>query len=332
MVNNELSHQEQVNISQYIATIYQQARQMEINEFRYYCLDTLNDIITFDGALWFDRRDHDFAFTGLDTFLYKLPNNFMENYNEYISKEHLDEEPAGKYCLENPNVTFTLWDVFKSRDEFYQSDAYIHHCQKFNLTDLLSTLYVSTFSKKNQLIALYKFNKDILSSNKDKTIKSILDPHFAEAMTMNILANFDRQCSSKDAYRAIADIHGNILEAEDSFVNKLEVYKNLNTEKITIPKLSNGNIVKHNLPNGIEIKLQLKDTLVLIELPKEMNFSSLLTPKKIEICDLIKEGLPDKSIAIKLNISTYTVSNHLKNIYKRLGSKNRLGTLAYLTN
>jgi len=332
MTSNELSHQEQLNISYYIASIYQQARQMDINNFRYFCINRLNCIISFDGALWFDRRDHNLAFTNLDTFTYQLPDHFIENYNEYISKDNLNEDPVGKYGIENPNVTFTFEDIFENEEEFHQSDLYKHHCKKFNQTDVLTSLNVSKCTKKYQAIALYKFNADNVFSNKDKVIKSILDPHFAEAMTMNILANFDRKCDSNDIYRAITDVHGSILEAEDNFIDKLKAHNNSNIDEIDLPKLINGKTITYELSDGTEITLQLQDTLVLIELPKVVKLSKLLTPKQLEICHLLKEGESDKVMANNLNISANTVSNHLKNIYKRLGTKNRLGTLAYFSN
>jgi len=272
------------------------------------------------------------AFTNLDTFTYQLPDHFIENYNEYISKDNLNEDPVGKYGIENPNITFTFEDIFKNKEEYYQSDLYKHHCKKFNQTDVLTSLNISKCSKKYQAIALYKFNADNVFSNKDKVIKSILDPHFAEAMTMNILANFDRKCDSNDIYRAITDVHGSILEAEDNFIDKLKAHNNSNIDEIDLPKLINGKTITYELSDGTEITLQLQDTLVLIELPKVVKLSKLLTPKQLEICHLLKEGESDKVMANNLNISANTVSNHLKNIYKRLGTKNRLGTLAYFSN
>jgi DNA-binding CsgD family transcriptional regulator len=332
MTSNELSHQEQVKISQYIAAIYKQSRQMNINDFRYFCLNSLHNIIDFDGALWFDRRENDLAFTGSGTFLYQVPDGFMENYNEFISKTYLNEDPVGLYAANNPNVAFNFSDIFETKKDFYKSKIYIHHCKKFNQNDVLTTLYFSNSNQKIQAVAFYKFNTDRLFSNKDKVIKSILDPHFSEAMSMNILANFDRICSSDDMCRGITDVHGNILEAENTFIRKMEIHNNSNINNIAIPALKNITPVIHNLPDGTEIKLQLKDTLILIELSNQVNLSTLLTPKQLEVCTFLKEGLPDKAIAKELNISAFTVSNHLKNIYQRLGTKNRLGTLSFLSN
>lgn len=44
-----------------------------------------------------------------------------------------------------------------------------------------------------------------------------------------------------------------------------------------------------------------------------------LTPREIEICNMVKGGLPNKDIALLLNISSKTVEKHRKNIRNKLG-------------
>lgn len=330
MANTELSHKEQLKMSQYIAMIYKQSRQMNINDFRLFCFNNLHNIIDFDGALWFDRRDNDLAFNDSGTFLYQLPETFMQNYSKYISRTYLNEDPIALYAAKNPNIAFNINDVFETREAFYQSEMYTHHCKKFQQNDILATLYFSGSAQKMQGVALYKFNTEQFFSNKDKSIKSILDPHFYETMSINILTNFDRICSSDDMCRAITDIHGNILEAENDFLRKLERHNNSSITNIAIPSLQDNLPIMHYLADGTEIKLQLKDTLVLIELSNQVDLTNILTAKQLEVYQFLKEGLSDKAIAKKLNISVFTVNNHLKNIYQRLGTKNRLGTSSFL--
>ncbi|WNC73449.1 helix-turn-helix transcriptional regulator [Thalassotalea psychrophila] len=330
-LSDQLNHQEQLELSRYVATIYRQAQQLEINEFRNYCLDSLQEFINFQGAIWFNRREQELKFTDLETFLYQLPENFMENYNEYISKAYLNEDPLGKYGLERPNVVFTLEDVYPDREEFIKSDLNKNHCQKFEQSDTLTGLYTTGLDDKIQVVALYKFRNQQTFNSKDKAIKKIIDPHFAEAMSMNILANFNRQCHSSDMCRAIADIHGNILEAEDAFTQSLIEHNNATTTKVDLPDLKANLAIEGFLADGTPVKCLLKDTLVLIEIKKEVKALINLTNKQLEVCDLLKDGLSDKAIAAKLNISANTVSNHLKAIYKRLDTKNRVGTLAYIS-
>ena len=51
---------------------------------------------------------------------------------------------------------------------------------------------------------------------------------------------------------------------------------------------------------------------------------SALTPRELEIVTYVKEGLSNKIIAYKLNLSENTVRNHLRNIMEKLGLRNRV--------
>jgi DNA-binding NarL/FixJ family response regulator len=48
-----------------------------------------------------------------------------------------------------------------------------------------------------------------------------------------------------------------------------------------------------------------------------------LTPREIEVLQLIADGLPNKSIAGRLGISDQTVKFHVSSIYGKLGAANR---------
>ena len=62
----------------------------------------------------------------------------------------------------------------------------------------------------------------------------------------------------------------------------------------------------------------------------EKNQGALLTPKEIEIIELIAQGLRNKDIAASLGIKNRTVDFHVSNILSKLGVKSRLeAVLAY---
>ena len=48
-----------------------------------------------------------------------------------------------------------------------------------------------------------------------------------------------------------------------------------------------------------------------------------LTPREIEVLDLMKEGHGDRQIAERLGLSTHTIKSHCQLIFARLGAANR---------
>jgi DNA-binding NarL/FixJ family response regulator len=53
------------------------------------------------------------------------------------------------------------------------------------------------------------------------------------------------------------------------------------------------------------------------------DFDEPLTPREVEVLELLAEGLPNKAIATRLRISDQTVKFHVSSISGKLGAKNR---------
>jgi DNA-binding NarL/FixJ family response regulator len=52
-----------------------------------------------------------------------------------------------------------------------------------------------------------------------------------------------------------------------------------------------------------------------------------LTPREEEVMILVKQGLPNKAIALRLHISAETVKKHLQNIFEKLEASNKIEAL-----
>lgn len=55
-----------------------------------------------------------------------------------------------------------------------------------------------------------------------------------------------------------------------------------------------------------------------------------LTPRERDILRLLREGLPNKVIATRLDVSEVTVKSHLGNVFRKLGVQNRLQAMRLL--
>jgi DNA-binding NarL/FixJ family response regulator len=54
-----------------------------------------------------------------------------------------------------------------------------------------------------------------------------------------------------------------------------------------------------------------------------------MTPRELQILEVIGEGLSNKEIAVRLNIATHTVKSHLRNVMEKLALHSRLQVAAY---
>lgn len=56
-------------------------------------------------------------------------------------------------------------------------------------------------------------------------------------------------------------------------------------------------------------------------------FEEALTPRELEVLELLAQGLPNKGIAERLGISDQTVKFHIASIMGKLGASNRVETV-----
>lgn len=63
------------------------------------------------------------------------------------------------------------------------------------------------------------------------------------------------------------------------------------------------------------------------DLTTESYASEHISPREIQILTLMAQGILTKEIASCLHISTETVKKHLKNIYQKTGSHNKIEAL-----
>ena len=67
----------------------------------------------------------------------------------------------------------------------------------------------------------------------------------------------------------------------------------------------------------------LARALVPTMVPESLELIEDLTPRELEVLGLLAEGLPNKAIARKLNISDHTVKFHVNAILSKLGAQSR---------
>lgn len=70
---------------------------------------------------------------------------------------------------------------------------------------------------------------------------------------------------------------------------------------------------------------------LLVRLPRpERTRAGTLSPREYEIARMVGDGLPSKTIASVLNISSWTVGTHVRRIFAKLGVNTRAAMVAKL--
>ena len=108
-----------------------------------------------------------------------------------------------------------------------------------------------------------------------------------------------------------------VVSAEDNFV-----------EETAIEETMTGEIKEENMQSAKKQEMKEK---IQIEKQETLSLLKSLTKRELEVVDLISVGYSNSDIAKALFISVYTVNDHTKNIYRKMGVHSRL-ELANLVN
>ena len=82
------------------------------------------------------------------------------------------------------------------------------------------------------------------------------------------------------------------------------------------------------MPNGVRrVPDPHPDPRLTPDLPDLETFDEPLTAREVQVLELLAEGLPNKAIATRLQISDQTVKFHVSSISGKLGARNRTDTV-----
>jgi PAS domain S-box-containing protein len=247
----------------------------------------------------------------------------------------------------------------KIQEELRQSEALLK-AQLDNSPDAIMVLdrnyrYVSinhnVFTKFNLKELVGKYSLKFLPADARALVKSKVDRCFATGELQEFehhvgngvwaLARVVALRSSNTIDRVMV-IATNITErkhAEEALIQKNialgEMIKQIDYEKektkkeiaVNVEELIMPTLEKLYLKGGLSKYIQLLERN-LKELTTSFGLKITdkkngLTPKEIEICNMIKSGLSSKDISGLLNISSLTVSKHRRNIRKKLNICNK---------
>ncbi|MFZ1460647.1 MAG: response regulator transcription factor [Ignavibacteria bacterium] len=175
-------------------------------------------------------------------------------------------------------------------------------------------ILISTGNKENTILKIHKLKPDVilldlgLRSQNSLRMVEIVKKEFSEA---------------KVIVMDLVPVQGDILQFVKAGANGF-ILKDASLEEFldTIRSVASGEKI---LPNHLTHSLFSQ----IIEFAIKKGGTNLIdsvrmTKREKEVIDLISDGLTNKEISVKLNISTFTVKSHVHNILEKLALHSRL--------
>ena len=256
------------------------------------------------------------------TFTIILPIHYTEKIQKNISQDKSEDEKIDinstgeieSYKLNNNNNNCKILIVDDNEDMCYYIKSVLE--DDFNIC--------VAHNGKQALEILEK------NSKPDLIISDIMMP-FIDGLQL-------REKIRQNA--AYSDIPFIFLTAKSSISSKIEGYQTGVIDYICKPFCANS--LKYKINNilnyrnaiyessGKEIKDRILNALDFSK--EEINYNNIgiiaqkyqLTNRELDIVENVLIGLQDKEIGEKLKITPRTVSNHIQNIYKKVGISNRI--------
>ena len=308
-----------------VLKIYRLAYKTSISDFKKQCFELLADALDIQSGTWITRSEKDILFYENDSFTYALPEGFMEDYH-HLSSVSEQVNQVFSVLLGNQRKTLDILDVVPSED-WFDSEMYRLYCDKFNLHHSLMTVDINPINQVMNLITVARHNPAHGFTEEEKSLKEFIFPNLIEALRINLLNALHSGVDFAGSYRAVMDRYGNVIEAEDGFLALLSSKQLTLGTKVLIDFEAHHH---HTLEiKGLSFRYKNHNGLVFVE----VDLASLIevfSERKVEIAQLLLNGLSNKEIGNKLGLSPNTVHNHLKEIYKTIGVASRTQAIGCL--
>lgn len=331
----KISNDQQDKLNQFIAQLYLATSKIDLAEYRDWALSQLQNLISFDGAIWSNGHQQTVRFH----------NHTLVNVPESLTQcllDNLSINPLADKLFENLGTPIDMRDLMTDED-FYQSEIYLKCFKPHGIERVLSSVHLDERTGLFTLLTLYRFERDKPFSEQDKQNQKQALYHLLtaaeHALFLQLEQSSDHQTKAhKNSHKAICDNQGYFHQVQSSFIDLLERFypeTHSNSDHDGSDSGSNKRLLK--LPfildltqktyevDGLQVELKLFNDLVIVEIWPQGPLDSLSVREK-EIVQTLAKGLTFKEAARELNLSPSTVSNHLYRIYQKLnvGSKGEL--------
>lgn len=285
------------------------------NDFCDWALSWLSSAMDVHSAIWAIRTP-----SGDGEFLSSIGIDAMEFLQSYKHIAHQD--PIPELMAKNSGTAVTV--NLAALPEITHSDIR-KWAKRFGLEKMLAIEISRDISKTQQGIILFRRNGSRDYNAKEKVLFEKWAPLIFKGLQHGREADIKKKLFdewSGNNYVCTVTQSGTILDMEDRFQRQLEVI----WPNWIGPYLPDE---VHKLLADVDENSTLRKECVLIRTTPFGNYKLVvltslgvlgnLTKREYEVAELYASGLSTDRIVKLLGITTYTVENHRKNIYRKLG-------------
>ncbi|MBN1798693.1 MAG: PAS domain S-box protein [Spirochaetales bacterium] len=240
------------------------------------------------------------------------------------------------YGITDQNILIGKFNIFKET-AFRESKLFKH----FNKAYKGKTVHIpeSLLTVTDPHLSRIK-NKYKMSRTEDVTLEITIFPIFTHTGDIWRVVSIRRDITQMAEQRQQLEQKNIALKeilAQIEF-EKLEIKSRIKTniENLVLPyviKLGETHSKEYKDKKYLELIKNNLENISSSLIQKIANHHIMLSPRELEICDLIKNGLCTKEIAVTLSLSIMTVEKHRQHIRKKLGiSHERINLHTYLHN
>lgn len=302
-------------------SLYQAIGSVTPEDVRSHLLEATQKLIPFDSALWAQAVLAEELLVTHNLYLHNQPTSMRDDYAHWSNDDSIFEK-----VICNPGHCL-LWSELEDPEERHQTEMYQQYADKYGLEDGLSIMHPHSGTGVHTFLSLYRNKHSDPFTESERDLFQALSLHLVQAENIALIQTLrqSHNISSLNESVAVINAEGLIKLAEADFIDSVhagwpgwqpprvpeEIYKG------SLRKGSDSHTVNGFLVRTYQTEL---DTVVMMRTAHPVD---QLTPRQRRTAELLAEGLANKEVANRLQISASTVTNRANVIFQILGISKR---------
>lgn len=313
-------------ISRLVLELHRGARRVDSEHFQDWAFEQVERVLRFDSGFWgyaIELGGRPVLHRGHP---YRLPQSLLADLEKL---QHLEAEAAR--AIQNSGRTIiTYW---RNVDQPERWESYF---ERYRIRHTLMTILSDPVTKTLSAVSFYRAEEEDRFSEGERRLAEAIVPHMFEAYANALLRERVQQVESgvrKAYFPALVDAKGVIFMVDANFAPLMRE----EWPEWTGPHPPVGlarHLAEHPeedyVGERVVVRPRRVEDLTLLRLRSRLPVDGLGSRER-QVAGLAAAGRSFKEIAKDLGISPATVNNHLANIYRKLGVRNRAGLVTLLS-